>query len=709
MDSASLDKWNKEVQKRGWEPIADPNSSSTPRKKTDTDKDAESKVAMDDAYLLMNRAAEFRSGYGNWRKGASKGVKGEVLDIKVEKGEGATVGEQGFRAGYKNWRKGKASGAVTKSSGVSKHSVTRNMSVTMLSAESAASAANNGENWIKFFLHPDSAFNKILDGTAEVLPICSKNLPIIAHRNKGVVTVPGYARKVDSFNGIICHMGVGGFHRSHEAMYVDKLLNMDAISEDKDDPIKKRWAIIGIGLMPWDLKMKETLEAQNCLYTLMSRSPKNNATAIIGSIVDYMYAPDDRNKVLERLANPQTKIVSLTVTEKGYCLTNGGVLDLDNAMIANDLKSPRAPQTAVGMIAESLRIRRLRGVSPFTVLSCDNLPGNGDLSRTMVIGYLQALGDPQLLAWVETYGTFPNTMVDRITPMTKDEHIDLIRATYHMRDSWPVIAEDYTQWVVEDNFVNGCRPALEASGALMVGDVHAYEMMKLRLLNAGHSALSYISYLAGHRFVDAAMTDPMVHNFIKMYFEEHTETLAPVPGVDVKDYKKSLAMRFSNPYIKDTLQRLAEDGSQKLVTTMRDPAIENIEAGREIGLFCFVVAAWIRYLVGFDSDNNPIAIKDPRGEELSAMAKEICHVEDGKPGRGLPESPKEFMTTVFGADLGSRDQAVNGVHRMLTMLLDVGANSLLELLAKDPEMFYGENRMRCTSIDGDGQDGDMFF
>ena len=226
---------------------------------------------------------------------------------------------------------------------------------------------------------------------------------------------------------------------------------------------------------------------------------------------------------------------------------------MNNALVAHDLVTPDEPQSAVGLIVAALKLRRERGVPAFTVLSCDNLPGNGHLSQLMTMAYLKALGDADLQAWVEANGKFVNTMVDRITPITKPEHIDLVKVDYGVDDKWPVIAEDYAQWVVEDQFVNGIRPDLESAGVLVVPDVHPYELMKLRLLNAGHSALSYVSYLCGHRFVDAAMKDPKVTSYLMGVFAEHTGTLSPVPGVDIPDYIATLIARFSNPYIKDTV------------------------------------------------------------------------------------------------------------------------------------------------------------
>jgi len=441
---------------------------------------------------------------------------------------------------------------------------------------------------------------------------------------------------------------------------------------------------------------------------------------------------------VERLAHPATKIVSLTVTEKGYCLDQSLKLDLGNGLVKHDLEHRKErPHSAVGTICAALALRRLRGIAPFTVMSCDNLPGNGTLSRQMVLGFLAAWGDEALAAWVEARCTFPNTMVDRITPATRplvtvaaplppppivpaavrtsqlkttppaaaaaapapvvvasapdpfsDGIRNLVRETVGVDDKWPVIAETYMQWVVEDRFVNGERPCWECQETLFVPDVHPYEMMKLRLLNAGHSAISYSSYLIGHRFVDCAMDPDELSNdgrgrnpipgFCAAFLEEQTPTCPPVPGVDTADYKKQLVKRFSNPYIKDTLQRLAEDGSQKLVTTMRDAALDNASQGRSVAGFAVVVACFMRYLVGVDEKGEAIAISDPRAEELTAAVRAVF----GTPTGALPvvpptEPPVAFLRAVFGDEVAASPEITRAVHDALIDLASTSARALI--------------------------------
>lgn len=580
-----------------------------------------------------------------------------------------------------------------------------NVGGVAMTHEMAATAAARGENWLRFFLHPDSDFTRSMTGALEKYPLSSSTLPAIARLQRqanlhNADPLPAYARTIDSFQGIICHIGVGGFHRSHEAVYTHQLLldQMDRVAKSKE-----RWGIVGVGLMPWDKGMKDVLAKQDNLYSVMGRDSESTTGMVVGSIVGFVYAPDDPtgNNVIERLAHAQTRIVSLTVTEKGYCLDNQGKLDLSNAMVRHDLENPHERcQTAVGTICKALAVRMGRGLEPFTVMSCDNLPGNGHLSQGMVMGFLEAKGDAELTGWVKEGGSFPNTMVDRITPATRplnrspdavpDAYSDgirtLVRETCGLEDDWPVIAEQYTQWVIEDKFVLG-RPAWEERGALFTSDVEPYEHMKLRLLNAGHSAISYCSYLVGHRYVDCAM-DPKqlggsnpVPDFCEAFFEEQTPTVPPVPGVDMVEYKKQLVKRFSNPYIKDMLQRLAEDGSQKLVTTMRDAALENQKAGRSNRCFAFVVATWVRYLVGVDEQGAPIEIKDPLAAELTALARDIFNSPEGT----LPLSPPQagpvtaLLRRVFGDQLVANDAVVGQINAALA---DVVATSTLASMMK---------------------------
>ncbi|CAM9645157.1 unnamed protein product, partial [Chrysoparadoxa australica] len=391
---------------------------------------------------------------------------------------------------------------------------------------------------------------------------------------------------------------------------------------------------------------------------------------VIGSIVDFVFAPADHQGCIDKLADPKTKIVSLTVTEKGYCQNVSGDLDTENAFVKSDLEGDLAcPKTAIGMICAALRARKNRGIESFTVMSCDNLPENGDKIKHVVLQMAKYVCR-ELHAWVSTHTTFPNTMVDRITPVTEEEHIDIVARDYYIKDGWPVIAEDFKQWVVEDNFVCG-HPPWDKVGALIVEDVKPYEFMKLRLLNGGHSALSYISSLCGYAYVDDAMADPLISDFVMSYFNEMKCTLLPIPGVDTEDYMQKLIDRFSNPYIKDRCDRLAVDGSKKMQNTMRDGVVELTAKGLPTTIIALANAAWIRYMSSHDPvlslpwQGNSIVLNDPVKDELCELAKEAIS-EPEKP------APERFLHFIHGPQLMECAGFVEQVKQHLISLLSLG-------------------------------------
>ncbi|CAM9230963.1 unnamed protein product, partial [Laminaria digitata] len=504
------------------------------------------------------------------------------------------------------------------------------------------------ENWLKFYVNPYSGMAE-----AELTEPVALNQGNLEKVIPATVVKPHYARPGDGrfIDHYMCHMGVGGFHRSHQAVYTDDLLNLAASLEAKNgEPSAdmKKWGIVGIGLMPWDSKMYNILKAQDHLYTLLSRGHTGSEARVIGSIVDFMFAPENHQAVIDKLAHVDTRIVSLTVTEKGYCQDVNGDLDRANALVKSDLDGDLAkPSSAIGMIVAALRKRKAEGTPSFTVLSCDNLPENGDKIKHVVLqmaGYVSL----ELREWVETNTTFPNTMVDRITPMTEVEHIELVARDYMVKDSWPVIAEDFSQWVVEDNFCNG-MPAWDKVGALVVKDVKPYEFMKLRLLNGGHSCLSYISVLCGYNYVDDAMANPLISGFISQFFKEISPTLLPVPGVDTSTYQKKLVERFGNPYIKDKLTRLAEDGSKKMPNTLKEAVLDLSEKGLPTKVIALANAAWIIFMVGRAPDTGEaiLGIKDPASVELRELALDAMDGVDF----GEEAKPEKYIELVFGPEI----------------------------------------------------------
>lgn len=394
-----------------------------------------------------------------------------------------------------------------------------------------------------------------------------------------------YAR--DEISVGIVHLGVGNFHRSHQAMYVDRLLRLG---------IARDWGICGVGVMPVDARMRDALRSQDLEYTLVERDPDGMVTAIrIGSIVEYLYAPDELERVLERLADPATRIVSLTITEGGYNISDAtGLFDVTTPSIVADARPGARPATAFGIVLAGLRLRRDRGIPPFTVMSCDNVEGNGTVARNSFVAFANMI-DPELGTWVANGVSFPNCMVDRITPVTTDADRRWVEERFGVEDAWPVVSESFTQWVLEDDFPLG-RPPLEQVGVQIVHDVRPYELMKLRLLNASHQALAYFGLLKGLVHVHEAATDPQLVELLTRYMDdEATPTLDPVPGVDLDDYKHRLIERFANSYVRDTLARLATDGSDRIPKFLVPVARERRASGETSPLSAAVVASWARY------------------------------------------------------------------------------------------------------------------
>lgn len=411
----------------------------------------------------------------------------------------------------------------------------------------------------------------------------------------------------------ILHFGVGGFHRAHQAMSIDRLLNLGLASD---------WAICGVGLLEGDRRMAEVFERQDNLFTMIEKHADGRKEAtVIGSIIDYLFAPDDAEAVIEKLAHPDTKIVSLTITEGGYNFDRvTGEFDATNPGVVADLAVGNTPTTIFGFITEGLALRKERGLQPFTVLSCDNIPGNGDMAKAMFTAFAQ-LKDSELASWIESEVQFPNSMVDRITPVTSEDDIALAAQITGLEDAWPVVCEPFFQWVIEDHFTLG-RPPLEKVGVQFTDDVMPFELMKLRLLNASHQGLCYFGYLSGYRFAHEAMADAVIATFLRRYMdEEGTPTLPPVPGVDLDAYKDSLIERFSNPEIRDTLARLCAESSDRIPKWLIPVVREQLAAGRPVQLSAAIVASWARYAEGVDEEGQEIQVVDPLKDELVPLAK----------------------------------------------------------------------------------------
>lgn len=392
-------------------------------------------------------------------------------------------------------------------------------------------------------------------------------------------------------------------------MYVHRLL--------ATGPGAAEWGICGVGLRPADAAMRDALGPQDGLYTLTLRHPDGaEETEVIGSLVDYLFAPDDPEAVIERLASPEVCIVSLTITEGGYNFSAAtGEFDAENPDVVADLVPNAVPRTVFGYVTEALRRRRDRGVPAFTVMSCDNIEGNGHVAQRTFVAFAR-LADPELGEWVEREVRFPNSMVDRITPATPQELRGQVAARTGVDDRWPVVAEPFTQWVLEDSFGDG-RPRFEGVGVQVVDDVAPYELMKLRLLNAGHQALGHCARLLGHTYVHDAAADPDIREMLRRYMiDEAKPTLRAVPGIDLDTYIDTLLERFSNPAIADTVERLCQDASDRIPKFLLPVIAARVGADATAPIAAAVVAAWTRCAEGVADDGAPLDLADRIAPEL---------------------------------------------------------------------------------------------
>lgn len=485
------------------------------------------------------------------------------------------------------------------------------------------------------------------------------------------VPVPTYDRS--GLRVGIVHIGVGGFHRAHQAMYLDRLME-DGRAHD--------WAICGVGVLEGDRRMAEVTAAQDGLYTLVLKHPDGTREPrVIGSMTEYLLAPDDPEAVLARMTDPAVRIVGLTVTEGGYHVNpSTGEFDDSDPAIRHDLAREGPPQSTFGFLVEALRRRRDAGTAPFTVMSCDNIQGNGHVAHRMLGAFARAQ-DADLAAWIEAEVPFPNSMVDRITPRTTDDDRAEVVERFGIDDAWPVVAEPFCQWVLEDRFVvpgergDGVRPSsrppFDEAGVQVVDDVEPYELMKLRLLNAGHQAIAYLGYLAGYRYAHEVSGDPLFAGFTRGYMDdEGTPTLAPVPGVDLDEYKSTLLERFANPEIRDTLARLAAESSDRIPTWLVPVIRWNLAHGGAIDRSALVVAAWARYAEGVDEAGEPIEVVDTgRADDRIAAA-----------GR-YPDEPLAFLDdrALFG-DLIDDERFTSAYRAHLDALHADGARTTVQAL-----------------------------
>ncbi|HXV31572.1 MAG TPA: mannitol dehydrogenase family protein [Sinorhizobium sp.] len=454
----------------------------------------------------------------------------------------------------------------------------------------------------------------------------------------------------------IIHLGIGAFHRAHEAAFTDEVVAADA-----------SWGICGVSLR--SPETRDALQPQDGLYTLKIQDGDGAELRVIGSVVELLCAPEDPEAVLCRMSEPATRIVSLTITEKGYCHNPAsGMLDETHPDIVHDLDNPTRPRSAIGFIVEALARRKDAGIAPFTLLSCDNLPSNGHVLKQVVTRFAE-LRDPSLGALVRSIAS-PSSMVDRIVPATTDGDRDAIAAALGLEDAWPVMTEPFRQWVIEDDFPLG-RPAWEKAGAIFVEDVAAFEMMKLRLLNGSHSTLAYLGYLAGAETVAEAMVLPGMEALVEgLMREEVSPTLPPLPGFDLAAYRAELLQRFRNPALRHRTWQIAMDGSQKLPQRLLGSIRDRLEAGAGFERLALGVAAWMRYARGLDEAGRPIDVRDPHAARIAGLVRNI-----DEPYRIV--DAYLTMQDVFGADLAASEPFRRALVTALTGLVEQGSAATL--------------------------------
>ncbi|MFK0166934.1 mannitol dehydrogenase family protein [Rhizobium sp. NPDC090279] len=431
------------------------------------------------------------------------------------------------------------------------------------------------------------------------------NLAVISTR----VPVPTYLR--ENLTAGIVHFGVGNFHRSHQAVYLDALLNAGHAHD---------WAIIGAGVTAHDSAMREKLRAQDYLTTVVEQDVGRTAAHVTGVMIDFL-TNSDRVRLIDTLADPAIRIVSLTITEGGYFINPAsGSFDKDHPAIRADALQPGDPKTVFGIILAGLRRRRAAGILPFTILSCDNIPGNGHVAMNSVAG-LARLSDGEFADWIEANVAFPNAMVDRITPATSPREVEHCRDTFGIDDQWPVYCEEFKQWVLEDKFPAG-RPALEKVGVTFVSDVAPYELMKLRILNGGHASIAYPGELLDIQFVHEAMEDPQIGAFLaKLERDEIIPTVPPVPNTDLYSYADRVQQRFHNPKVADTIARLAYDGSNRQPKFIIPVIADRIRAGGSVDGLALVSALWCRYCFGATDSGRRLTPSDPKWDILQSASR----------------------------------------------------------------------------------------
>lgn len=474
-------------------------------------------------------------------------------------------------------------------------------------------------------------------------------------------SLPTYNRS--NLKSRIVHLGFGAFHRAHQALFTDEVLN----KTDSD------WGICEINLFGGE-ELIQSLREQDHLYTVAEKGAQSTTVKVIGAVTESLHPSlNGISAIVEKMAEPQVAIVSMTITEKGYCVDPAtGTLDTNNKLIIADLANPSEPKSAIGYIVQSLKLRRDRGLSPFTVMSCDNVQENGHVAKTAILEFARLL-DPKLHNWIETYVTFPCTMVDRIVPAATETTITEIAQLLGCKDPCGIVCEPFRQWVIEDNFVAG-RPEWDIAGAEFVADVVPFEEMKLRMLNGTHSFLAYLGYLGGYTHISDTMVDESYRNAaLNMMLKAQAPSLTMPEGTDLTGYAKLLLDRFTNPSLKHKTWQIAMDGSQKIPQRMGGSLRFHLAKGSDFSWLATAIAGWMRYVAGIDEQGNEIDVRDP-------MAKTLRQIYD-EHGLNVSIVPALLsIEAIFPIELGQNAKVINEVSRAYQALLDHGARATVSAL-----------------------------
>jgi mannitol 2-dehydrogenase len=474
------------------------------------------------------------------------------------------------------------------------------------------------------------------------------------------IATPRYDRK--RVTAGILHFGVGNFHRAHQAVYLDDLFNL---GRDFD------FGIIGAGVMAFDQTMRDRLSRQDFLTTVVEQEAHRSKARVTGSMVGYL-PPGEAEAIIDRMSDPAIRIVSLTVTEGGYFINPAtGRFDPGDPAIVVDGEQPDQPKTVFGLTVAGLKQRHAKGLAPFTVMSCDNIPHNGRVARSAVAG-LARLSDPKLADWIESHVAFPNSMVDRITPATGERERLLVAEEFGIEDAMPVFCEDFRQWVLEDHFPAG-RPTLEAVGVQFVPDVTPYENMKIRILNGGHAIIAYPSGLMDIQFAHEAMENRLIHAYLEKIEREEIIPIVPkVPGINLKEYYELIARRFSNPKIGDTIRRLCLDGSNRQPKFIIPSIADNLKKNNSVTGLALVSALWCRYCYGITDSGQVIEPNDPNWQRLQDQARKA---------KSNPTAWLE-MKDIYG-ETADYPLFADQFSSWLTMLWDHGTQATLQHYLSD--------------------------